>query len=274
MTDGYFEHINKAEPYKPYISLDNENFSFLAHYHEETEVLHMCRGQMTVNVNNTSVTLNEGDIFIISPGDIHSMNALPGSATTVFKFYTPEIIYSYDITTKISTSDDCYGFFKDIIFHLSDEYVRKNPGFEIAICTLADTILLSSIRMLMCPKLDSAEKAAKRKHILLLKKINDYCQNHYTEQISLDDISSACNYSKYYFSHIFSAVTSMSFSDFLSAFRVEKAKEMFRYDTTVSKVAYECGFNNLRSFNRAFKKHTNTTPSEYISTHQTTSEPC
>lgn len=264
MTSSYFEHINKAAPCKPYICLDNKNFSFLAHYHEEIELLYMRCGRMTVNINSAAVTLDDGDIFIISPGDIHSMNASPGSVTDIFKFYTPDILYSYDITAKIDADKDCYGFFKDTLKKLGEEYTVQNPGFEIAICTLADTLLLAAIRMLHSPLLDNCEKAEKMKHISLLKRINDYFAEHYTEPISLDDLSLACNYSRYHFSHIFKTITSMNFSDFLSAFRVEKAKEMFRLNTSISKTAYECGFGSLRSFNRAFKKHTGVSPREYI----------
>lgn len=264
MPNSYFEHINKGKPYSPYIGLYGKNLCFPAHYHEEIEIVYLHCGKMTVNINDTSIVLNKGDIFIISPGDIHSMTTEPNSVSSVFKFYTPKSMYQYDITEKISAEHTCYDFFKNAADKIIDEYTNKSPGFEIAVCTLADTILLSAIRTLHSPLLDDSKKAAKRKYIELLKKIIDYCENHYEEQIYLSDISSECNYSQYHFSHIFKTVTSMSFSDFLSSFRIEKAKERLYYNTSISKVAYECGFNNLRSFNRAFKKHTSVTPREYI----------
>lgn len=264
MTTSYFEHINKGRPYNPYIGMYDKNLRFPAHYHEEVEILYLHRGRMTVNINGVGVILEEGEIFVISPGDIHSMTAQPDSVTSVFKFYTPKPIYEYDITGKVGRDGVCYDSFKDALNEIIGEYAKKAPGFEIAVSALADKILLLSIRKLCAPLLDDSQKAAKRKYVELLKKMTDYCENHYEDRICLANISAECGYSQYHFSRIFRKVTSMSFPDFLSSFRIEKAKERLYYNTSVSKAAYECGFNNLRSFNRAFKKNMGITPREYI----------
>jgi len=57
------------------------------------------------------------------------------------------------------------------------------------------------------------------------------------------------------------------FFDFINEYRIEKAKEILK-DTSKSKVTileilYEVGFNSKSSFNTAFKKHTNQTPTEF-----------
>jgi AraC-like DNA-binding protein len=57
------------------------------------------------------------------------------------------------------------------------------------------------------------------------------------------------------------------FFDFINEFRIEKAKEILK-DTSKSKVTileilYEVGFNSKSSFNTAFKKYTNQTPTEF-----------
>lgn len=264
MSNSYFEHVNKGKPYSPYIGIYDKNLRFPAHYHEEVEILYLHRGRMTVNINGAGVVLEEGEIFVISPGDIHSMTAQPDSLTSVFKFYTPKPLYRFDITGKIGRDNVCRDSFGDILNEIIDEYTKKAPGFEIAVSALADRFFLMAIRRLCAPILDDSQKAAKRKYIELLNKITDYCENRYEEQIRLADISAECGYSQYHFSRIFRKVTSMSFPDFLSSFRIEKAKERLYYNTSVSKVAYECGFNNLRSFNRAFRKNTGITPREYI----------
>ncbi len=55
-----------------------------------------------------------------------------------------------------------------------------------------------------------------------------------------------------------------TFFDYLTLFRLEKALPQLTYTKkTVAEIAYDCGFSNLRSFNRAFKRHIALTPSEY-----------
>lgn len=58
-----------------------------------------------------------------------------------------------------------------------------------------------------------------------------------------------------------------NFYDLINEKRVEKSKILLKERcevTTIEYVAYESGFNSRASFYRAFKKHTNITPKEYL----------
>lgn len=57
------------------------------------------------------------------------------------------------------------------------------------------------------------------------------------------------------------------FFDFINEFRIQKAMKLLKNDSkkklTVLEILYEVGFNSKSSFNTAFKKHTNQTPTEF-----------
>lgn len=57
------------------------------------------------------------------------------------------------------------------------------------------------------------------------------------------------------------------FFDFINEYRIEKAKEILKDESkckvTILEILYEVGFNSKSSFNTAFKKHTNQTPTEF-----------
>lgn len=57
------------------------------------------------------------------------------------------------------------------------------------------------------------------------------------------------------------------FFDFINEFRIEKAMQILKDESktklTVLEILYEVGFNSKSSFNTAFKKHTNMTPTEF-----------
>ncbi len=61
------------------------------------------------------------------------------------------------------------------------------------------------------------------------------------------------------------------FFDFINKYRIEKAmsilKDSSKKKQTVLEILYEVGFNSKSSFNTAFKKHTNTTPTTYRKSH-------
>lgn len=58
-----------------------------------------------------------------------------------------------------------------------------------------------------------------------------------------------------------------NFNQLLNSYRIDRAKQMFTDSASrhlsISTVAYDCGFNSLGPFNRAFKQHTGMTPREF-----------
>ena len=61
----------------------------------------------------------------------------------------------------------------------------------------------------------------------------------------------------------------MNFSDYVNSYRIDFAKELLsNFDDkkeTIENVAFDAGFNSKASFYRAFKRHTSTTPKDFIS---------
>ncbi|NER15202.1 helix-turn-helix domain-containing protein [Leptobacterium flavescens] len=84
---------------------------------------------------------------------------------------------------------------------------------------------------------------------------------------SLDKLSRSVTLPSYLASHIINKGFNTNFSDFINSYRIEEAKLKLmspQYDRIkISEIAYECGFNSLSSFNKAFKKHVGRTPSEF-----------
>ena len=98
----------------------------------------------------------------------------------------------------------------------------------------------------------------------LLKLAGTYVREHYADPLTLDDMAAHCGYSRYYFSHYFKETTGMSFMDYLTAFRVERAAaRMELTGETFTEIAYACGFQSIRTFNRMFRKYYQITPSAY-----------
>ncbi|MGW9685068.1 helix-turn-helix domain-containing protein [Flagellimonas sp. 2504JD1-5] len=65
----------------------------------------------------------------------------------------------------------------------------------------------------------------------------------------------------------------LKFNDFINYYRIEEFKDSLaqgkHQQLSLIGIAYECGFNSKATFNRAFKKALNTSPSEYLKTLKT-----
>ena len=65
----------------------------------------------------------------------------------------------------------------------------------------------------------------------------------------------------YYLSRQFKSIVGENFTTYLTAFRMEKAKEkLSQKDMSIKQVAAEVGFSDSSSFIRAYKKYYHSTP--------------
>lgn len=92
----------------------------------------------------------------------------------------------------------------------------------------------------------------------------DYIAENLAEDISLSDCARAAHMSTFYFCKMFKRATGLSFTEYLSRLRTEKAKaHLLDSQVRVSEVAFEVGFQSLSQFNRVFKSITGQSPTEY-----------
>ncbi len=97
-----------------------------------------------------------------------------------------------------------------------------------------------------------------------LKRLHEYVEESYSEHISLGKAAGIAALESSYFSSYFRARVGINFTDWLRQVRIRKAMELMKSrDFAITEVAEEVGFRDLRTFERAFKKYTLTTPREF-----------
>lgn len=91
-----------------------------------------------------------------------------------------------------------------------------------------------------------------------------FIQQHLHEAISLETVAHAVGVSSFHFCKVFKRATGMTFTDYLSRARVEKAKKLLmRPSNRITEVAYEVGFQSLSHFNRSFRRVASESPTEF-----------
>lgn len=88
--------------------------------------------------------------------------------------------------------------------------------------------------------------------------------------INLESLSNQLNTTRHNTSQIINEHFKMNFFELINKFRIKEAIRILESDThgslNIIDVAYEVGYNNKVTFNKAFKKETSLTPTEYIQT--------
>jgi AraC-like DNA-binding protein len=86
---------------------------------------------------------------------------------------------------------------------------------------------------------------------------------HYAEQIDAGEIADEACYSKFHFIRTFKSIYGKTPHQYLTAVRVEKAKDLLEQGESVTAACFGVGFDGLGSFTGLFKRRAGVTPSEY-----------
>lgn len=97
-----------------------------------------------------------------------------------------------------------------------------------------------------------------------IKKVYDYIQEHFSQTITLNEISELVNMSPVSFNRFIKKRTGQTFVHYLNDTRISFASRwLLETDLSIGEISFKCGFNNIANFNRLFKKAKNCTPKEF-----------
>ncbi len=92
-----------------------------------------------------------------------------------------------------------------------------------------------------------------------------YLAGHYAEDLTLENAAAAVNVSHVYLSKLFRREMGITFTDYLTALRIEQAKRILALDNSrIADVAQSVGYRDQKYFGRVFKRLTGVSPSVYL----------
>ena len=87
-------------------------------------------------------------------------------------------------------------------------------------------------------------------------------------ELNLNDLAGLIDMNRTQLSQLINSGFQKNFNDFVNEYRIEAVKRQLsegkHKQLSLLGIAYECGFNSKATFNRVFKKLTNTSPTEYL----------
>jgi AraC family transcriptional regulator len=101
-----------------------------------------------------------------------------------------------------------------------------------------------------------------------INRIFDYIDCNLAKQMTLEELASVANFSKYHFNRIFRSFTGETPFSFIQRLRVQRAASLIlaHNNITLTDIALQCGFTDISIFSRCFKKHFGISASEYRDT--------
>ncbi len=116
-------------------------------------------------------------------------------------------------------------------------------------------------------ELNEKKKSEKPDNSFVTKSI-EFINQNYFKDINMAVVSNEVGISYTYFSEKFKEYTGVNFNDFLTNFRINKAKELLEKGYyRIYEVSEKCGFSGPRYFIKIFKQITGVTPTAYMNSH-------
>lgn len=230
------------------------DFSFPAHLHNSFELITVTQGEMLVTVDKIQYTLTPGQAVLIFPNQVHSLRTEHHSRHRLCIF-SAKLVQAYSSTymSKLPESN----LFSPRAFYLQDLWSLSGTD---------DLLKIKGVLYCLCSEFDAAANYRERSGEKgdLLQRIFAYVDANYSASCSLTDLAAATTYHPVYLSRFFKQCTGLSFTDHVNRYRIGEATYMLKNTRQkMIDIAFSCGFNSLRSFNRAFKAVTGMTPTEY-----------
>jgi AraC-like DNA-binding protein/ligand-binding sensor protein len=157
----------------------------------------------------------------------------------------------WGVTVDLTQLKDAYFHSRTLAPQQYTAIVKLLEIFATHISTLANEIVVQE---------DEAESP-------MIRRARAYIHANQADPIDLDQVAKAMHVSTFYFCKMFKKGTGLTFTDYLSRVRVEKAKTLLlNPHLRISEIAYDVGFQSLTHFNRMFRKIVGESPTHYRDT--------
>ncbi|MBR2021945.1 MAG: helix-turn-helix transcriptional regulator [Clostridia bacterium] len=262
----YHEEINHATEQYPFL-IEHTDVKYIPHFHEETELVYVLDGSLGVTLENRSFILKEGEICIFTPGIIHNLYSFEPNRTFVMKLYSVIDLGNIQLENiVVGRENENYEKLREYIGDIIREDREKNAGYELCVNINAQRIFLLILRNMKYKKLEDAAKIQLANKNEFLNSVTAFLEEHYAQELTLEEAARHLSYTKSYFCHYFKHITGVTFWRYYTIFRLEKALQMMKEcpKKKLIEISESAGFKNVRSFNQSFKEYHHCTPREYM----------
>ncbi|TMV52740.1 AraC family transcriptional regulator [Paenibacillus mesophilus] len=276
--------------------LESEEFPFQAflfstspqrprtvHCHEFIELVYVSEGHGEHLYKGSAYPISTGDIFVVPPFVEHDYNVIGGmplkvynvlflpsfltfelqalsNVTPFFDFFYVEPFFrqtlDFDSHMKLSVLEDQE--MKQRLDRIVGEFSRKALGYRISIkAQLIDMLVWLSRRYeerIIAPPPRRSQPEA-------IKAVCEFIEQHYAQDISLEQISRMCTMSQSSFGDKFKKYVGKTFTEYRNEVRINASLKLLREtDLNTLSIAENVGIHDLSHYYKLFRQYTGMTP--------------
>ena len=255
---------------------NNRSEDYPVHRHSCLEITIPIEKSYTYIFDDRTIILKEIEILFVPPDMLHKIAGTKSGIRFIYLFNVDFLkgFFDYSEFQKLikepllitpDTHPDIYSLIFEKFMEINDLYFFYSTTVkEISIFGK----LMDVFGMLM--KKDYSDSLAviqndkQREVYIKFKTLAEWLAMHSSENISMDEAATHVGYSKFHFARLFKEYTGMTFNDYQTTLKLKEVeRQLADTDLQISDIAMSCGFNNLTSLSRCFKKQYGCSPSQF-----------
>ena len=266
----YEKHVHEDPDFPFFFHLDPANqrqFNVSRyHWHESIEILNCIEGSCQVILNGKILPFQKGETLIVDPFSLHTTVKDP-LYNGVSWYHCLIVDKSFFASLRLPTDphatvpvirDEELNRLFDLIykeFQEQEEYWQQSAKAMI-------TTLVVRLSRILIPGQEKKQRAYHAKFGIAADAMK-YLFEHFSESISIEDLSRALGFNKYYLCHVFREITGETIIGYLNVLRCNHARNLLSSGhRTVSEAAEESGFCSFSYFSKTYRRLFGHSPSE------------
>lgn len=261
LTNPKLDTVNMRLLYISESKFENDWIS-LPHSHHFTELFYILNGKGTFVINDKTFEVQKDDFIIVNSNVSHNETSSSEDPLHYVVMGTDELEFQISegknyCIYNFSTHNKLLNFY---IKSILAEMRAKEDNFEYVCQNLFQNLIYQIQRRTKIQFLGSQSQKTNKE----CRFIDQYLNEHFREDISLQSLSEIVHLSKYYLAHAYKEYRGISPINYLTQIRINEAKHLLETtDFSVAKIADFTGFSSASYFSQIFHKETGMTPNQY-----------
>jgi len=256
----------------PIAILKTDRCEIASHWHYDFEAAFVLAGSVSISLNGVPARLYAGDTFICSNGDIHSYAEPSDDSLVLLLTFDP--LATRKAGTLVLDSPVRSGVFRSdvrrpdarlgrLLERMHEEYTHLNE--TSAFFLYAYVLEIQGILHRYYNRREFQPGGAGRQlHLRAIRDSISHIEEHFAGEITIADMAKRALMSVSNYSREFKKITGTGFKEYLNLVRLREVTAAMGHGREgIAKIAYDCGFTSVRTFNRVFLQHYGTTPGAY-----------
>lgn len=238
------------------------------HVHRALEMGIALEGDGLVRVNDNSFSVHKGSLFFFNANEPHeiiasSREGIKIAYLQVANSFCSEYLSCFrnlellknDLSTYLSSAQ-LYELTALMVQSLQNYLADDSDIYGLhCICSICQ---LYSRLLAYVPYRQMTEAAylARNKKMARLSRITEYIDTNYSEKITLDELASRENVTKTYLSHFIHDNLNMTFQEYVSSVRFERALKLIRNTSMcLTDISVVSGFSDVKYLSKMLERH-------------------